>query len=459
MNIILDEINKHTHLAVAVSGGIDSMCLLHYLWSNGYCVSAFYVNHHIREDACLDCELIDEFCRSRSIPFTAFDVYAVEYSVEHKLSVETGARILRREIYDKLSRQFEFVLLAHHADDRAESILMHIIRGSGLSGIVGTNYRNGFLLRPLIKTPKEEIRDYQKANNVPYRDDSTNEDQSYSRNYVRHTIIPQLKKLNPDLSDAIIRLGDLALCDSDYFEQCVEECVNTDNYRAVNENEVCIGAEYLDSLHYSISSRLILRAFFDIGVKVDIERIHITSVLELCKAQSGKKINLPHNSVVCKEFGELRFFRKSTNNKGIEENIAVYAQNRGDFCDQLVGALAKLGINADCTKYSDEVDSCKKDAPRILTADLDKLLSSCKTKCGYNADVRHVRDGDKLTVGCGTKKLSDLFAQRKIPVSKRRSYLALESADFGILAVFGLELCADIFMSKETNTIIRLELK
>ncbi len=197
-------------ILVALSGGADSVALLLILCDLGYRVEALHCNFHLRgEESDRDQQFVSQLCESRSIPLhiTHFDTR--QYAHEHKVSLETAARQLRYEWFDKQAQTLhaQAVAVAHHRDDQAETLLLHIIRGSGLRGLAGMKYRNGLIRRPLLDVGKEDILAYLAQQGQDYVTDSTNLEREAMRNKVRLDILPALAELNPNIVETLSKLA------------------------------------------------------------------------------------------------------------------------------------------------------------------------------------------------------------------------------------------------------------
>ncbi len=197
----------------AVSGGTDSMCLLHWLWTlgqaEGFSVAAGHYNHHIRPIAHRDELFVEAWCRERSIPFLSGGGDVPARASETGCGLEETARRMRYGFLLSQAEKGGFSLLAtaHQADDNLETILLHLLRGTGLRGLTGIPPRRGNIVRPLLTTSRAEIEDYLAAFSIPHVEDETNQDPSYTRNRVRRELVPLLRSLRPDLLERTNQLA------------------------------------------------------------------------------------------------------------------------------------------------------------------------------------------------------------------------------------------------------------
>ena len=179
---------KKLKIGVALSGGRDSVALLHMLREAGYTLIAINVEHGIRGDESLrDSKFVAELCASLDVPLLAYGVDAPTFARESGYTLEQGARILRYRVFDRVLQEgkCDYIALAHHLDDQVETILMRILRGTGIKGLVGMRAVSGRYVRPLLGVSREEIDSYCKQNGLAYVEDSTNGDSAYTRNFLR----------------------------------------------------------------------------------------------------------------------------------------------------------------------------------------------------------------------------------------------------------------------------------
>ena len=196
-------LTKNGLVLVGVSGGTDSVALLHILISLGYnCVTA-HCNFHLRmEESNHDEEFVRKLATSYSIPFYSVDFETTKFAKTHKISIEMAARDLRYEWFNQLLKKLnaEAIVVAHHADDSVETMLMNIVRGTGLRGLTGIAPKNDYVVRPLLCSTREELENYLVEHGLEHVEDSTNQQNYYVRNKFRNQILPLLTEINPAAS-------------------------------------------------------------------------------------------------------------------------------------------------------------------------------------------------------------------------------------------------------------------
>lgn len=191
---------------VAFSGGVDSVVLADMLHKAGYKIELAHCNFQLRgKEAIDDTAFCKNYADSISVPFHVTYFETKDYAAKHKLSIQMAARDLRYNWFKTLKEElaFDYIVTAHHANDNVETLLVNLIRGTGIKGLQGIPEKQNFMVRPLLFATKEEIREYAVKHSLSYREDSSNQEVKYKRNFIRHQIIPGLKILNPAIEETI----------------------------------------------------------------------------------------------------------------------------------------------------------------------------------------------------------------------------------------------------------------
>ena len=199
-------LQKKSKYIVALSGGADSVALLLILLSQGYNVEAAHCNFHLRGDESnRDEKFVTELCHEKNVKLHLAHFDTISYSQLHKVSIEMAARNLRYSYFKQLAKDVKAsgICVAHHRDDSVETVLINLIRGTGLHGLTGIHPKNENILRPLLCVSRDEIEDYLKSVNQLYVTDSTNLKDDFIRNKIRLNIIPALREINPSISESI----------------------------------------------------------------------------------------------------------------------------------------------------------------------------------------------------------------------------------------------------------------
>ena len=294
-------------IGVGVSGGSDSMALVHFLHSISeeldIEVIAIHVYHGIREESRDEANFVIEKCREMGVRAYKFRIDSPKIAKEKNISLETAAREGRYGVFNSLFKKdvVDKIALAHHLSDQAETILMHIFRGSGVAGARGMEpIRDGRFIRPLLSTSKEEILDYINFNNLDYVNDSSNADNTFTRNYLRNVLFPQITAKWPGAIGAIVNFGKAVKEDDDYINSQI-----FDDAIIYEDKEAKIPLSYF-IYPAPIISRMIIKALKNIGVEKDFEKKHVDMIKDLATShENGKRISLPFDVVAIKDYDYL----------------------------------------------------------------------------------------------------------------------------------------------------------
>ncbi len=415
-------------IGVAVSGGADSMALLHFLSSQAETldirVIAITVDHMLRgETSAGDALFVQRWCRENGIVCLKFCVDASRISREKNIGIEEAAREARYGVFNKLlcDNKVDKIALAHHMSDQAETILMHILRGAGLSGASGMEAsRNGLYIRPFLNISKEEILKYCAVNYVEFVEDESNLDTKYNRNFLRNKIIPELKNRFEGVEQALVNFGQSCREDNDFIlSQTTHDGI------LYSDAVVKIPIIYF-YYHSSVTNRIIFRALSKIGIFSDIERKHIELIKELSKGENGKKLTLPNNLIAQKEYEYLTLYK-------IEKEVIA---DEYPFATGVTNFANLFEIDVKKTRKFDFKTG-------NLYIDVAKLPEG--------AVWRTRKTGDTFTkFGGGTKPLKSYLIDAKIPVRLRDTLPVLANKS-EILCVLGVQISEKVKIDDTTK--------
>ena len=399
--------------ALAVSGGADSMAMLH-AFAHHLPRPNFYVvtiNHNIRPEGASDCQFVENYCKQLGIECYVFDIDVPTHARENKLSLETSARVLRYQILDKLN--CDYVCTAHHSRDHAETVLMHIIRGSGLVGAQGIREYNGKYFRPMLNVTKEHINNYLQQNNVPFVVDQTNADDKYLRNYIRNKVLPLLLDVCPSVEQNIARFAQNVASD----QQFLDSLADVSSVKFAKE-QAQIPLELLKQPQ-PIAYRVLKKVFEQLGVHHDIESKHYQAICELATKAGGKQINLPFDYVAINDYNCVTLCKaQPTQAQTWEIPFAVGIVET---------PLGKVEITQTHT-------------PNTLHFDIASVPQT--------AVFRTRRMGDYfIKFGGGKKSLKEYLIDKKIP-QRERDNLILIADKSNVLAIVGVEISGKIKAKK-----------
>ncbi len=302
-------------IVVAVSGGPDSMSLLNSLiklqQKINFEIVVAHVNHMIRAVADSETEYVKNYCDSNGIKCFIKKVDVLKLAEEEKISTEEAGRNARYNFFDEIYEQENAtkIAIAHNKNDNVETVLMNIIRGSGLSGLKGIEpVRDNKFIRPLIEIERAEIEKYCEDEKLDPKFDESNKENIYTRNKIRNLLIPYLQKeFNPNIIESVSRLSELATLENDYIKQVVDEEYNR---ILIEEHDNCIeiNSKEFNKLNYYVRSKIILKCVQKIfGTTKGIEKIHIEDIIKLSERNIGNKFLTPNkNTKIEVNAGKMR---------------------------------------------------------------------------------------------------------------------------------------------------------
>ena len=283
-------ITKDTPLLLACSGGVDSIALLHYFYIEGFTnIGVFTMDHGLRPEAVEEVALVEWYALQFGMP-----CYTVQEDVSAKadlegVSFEMMGRTLRyahlRDIAEE--RGYEYIVTAHHLDDQGETILAHLLRGSGLEGLQGMSTFSGDIWRPCLTVKKQVLQDYAQWLDCFYGDDASNTDTTYDRNWIRHVLVPTCEERYPQVIQALGRMGHLAQCDASYFDREVARLES--NYVSRDGEDLVLDKRALMNEHDALVSRLWKRILSPYVRPEQLSQPVIDSLLSLVKGPKGKE--------------------------------------------------------------------------------------------------------------------------------------------------------------------------
>lgn len=404
-------------LAVGLSGGRDSVCLLHAVLNCGAVnksdVIAVHVNHGLRETASRDMEFSKKLCSDLGVKITCVNVDVIKNAQNNGLGIEQAARNLRYGVFHDLikSGEADCVMTAHHALDNAESVLMHLFRGAGLDGLRGME--QGEILRPFLDVYPEELDEYVKQNGLQYVVDETNLDDEADRNFIRLNVLPLIRQRYSGAVRAINSLAKECGVAADALDETLD--------RSLIKRQGGATVIALEALCSRLASRYVRKALADFTL-TDMTRAQIESVISLNKGRTGAVVELSHG---------IKAVRES-------DGVALYIPR-----EKFAGEVAfKLGTNYIDGLVVDVKRTVKK--PESLkggVVDGDKLSG---------ATLRFRRDGDVFKpFGSGTKKLKQYLIDKKIP-SRLKDRLPLVCRGNEVLIIVGVEISDGVRVDGDT---------
>jgi len=424
-------ISKGDIVGVAVSGGSDSMCLLHYLHSLSneldIEIVAIHIDHSIRLNSADDARFVLNYCKDKMIRSYKFKVDVPKLVLQKKMSLEQAAREARYGVFDALIKKgiVDKIAIAHNSRDQAETILINLFRGAGIAGVSGMDIIRGAYIRPMLNTSKKTILEYISKNDIPFVEDETNKDNSYSRNYIRNLILPLIEEKWPEAIEKIVSFGRDCYEDNAYIsKQIITDAIIYENKTAK------IPLTYF-LYPNAIVSRIIFKALEKIGVVKDIDRVHIEMIKNLAEnAENGKKINLPLKVSVYKEYDYITI----TNRQKDEVELKMPFKS-GTFEVENFGTITVKRVKDFSNESLNEGE---------LLVDTKKIPKEAEWRFKQNGDIFN-------KFGGGTKKLKDYFINKKIP-SRIRNIIPVLAVENEVLVIAGIEISEKVRIDSNTKT-------
>jgi tRNA(Ile)-lysidine synthase len=449
-------------IVVGISGGIDSMVLLHAMMTSEYAPIAAHFNHKLREDSDLEAAFVRDYCLNAELPFREASGDVRAYAEENSLSIEEAGRILRyRFLFEVAVKESAgAVAVAHHADDQIETILMNLLRGAGAKGLSGMrmiSVPNTWsetipIVRPLLEIDKEKLIAYHEEHQLPLVEDPSNEDQTYFRNKIRHTLIPDLEDLRPGIRRRLLHTAQLLTAEDQALDHFVDiawkKCLSSQ------------GASYLqlkrdELLEYpvAVQRRLIRRALIKLRPDFkEISFLHVKAALDFFRDPTRKstnwvaKVNLSQSprKVVFSTW-ETDLVKDQFPQLVDQDEIKLVEQGEMDLGNGWF-LVVKL-VDYEPEQYQ-SLDIPGEDF--LVWMDQAALASS--------AALRVRQEGDSIQpLGMGGKsiKVSDLMINEKIPAPYRADW-PIVARDEVVLWVPGGRLSREVRISEETQVIVEL---
>jgi len=310
-------INEGDKIVIGVSGGPDSICLLHILHALKEKLKielyVAHVNHMLREVADSETEYVQETCRNLGIQCFVKKVDILKMAKQEKKGTEETGRNIRYEFFDEVADKTKSnkIATAHNSNDRAETVILNILRGSGISGLKGIEaIRDNKYIRPIIEIDRLEIEKYCEENNLNPKYDESNNENIYSRNKIRNEMIPYIKKeFNQNIIKTINRLSQVATEENDYMQKITKE--EYGRISKTENNTIILDLKKFNNLELVIKRRLILYTIYEtLHTTNGIEKVNIEDIIKLCSKNIGNKYITPIKQIkVYVKKGKIYFIK------------------------------------------------------------------------------------------------------------------------------------------------------
>lgn len=440
-------------MAAGVSGGADSVCLLvlllEYRRQLPFELAVVHVNHGIREDAAEDAAYVEQLCRREGVPFYLRTVDVRRFAAAEKCSEEDAGRRLRYQVFEEVAAEFgaNKLAVAHNSNDRAETMLFHLFRGSGLKGLRGILPVRGNIIRPLLALERGEIEAYLRERGLAWCTDSTNAEDSYARNRIRHHILPYAEEaLFPGVVEHMGRTAQLLAETEEYLAErtaeALESCRLTGGCgnalsaeavdgRGVTPAAVSLSAERFLKLHPALQRRVLLQVAERLSpTGKDIGEVHVRKMLELFAEAGNRSISLPMGLRARRQYDEVIL------EQGQPEEEPVLPEM------ELTELFPKKDAEVPKNQYTKWFN-------------YDKIKES--------PTIRFRRTGDYLTISDGRggmlhKSLKDYMITEKIPRQLRNCIPVLAEGSH-VLWLVGYRISEYYKPDRNTKRILQVQLK
>ena len=313
-NKVLKTIKKYNliengdKIVLAVSGGPDSIAMLDILNEINcdekinlkFEIIVSHVNHMIRKEATEDEEYVRKYCKEKNIEFYSKSIDVQKLANNNKIGTEEAGRLARYNFFDEILNKTKAnkIAIAHNQNDRAETIIMNAIRGSGISGLKGIEAKREKYIRPLIECERFEIEEYCNQKQLNPRIDKTNFDNEYTRNKIRNIVIPYIKReFNPNIVTTLNRLSELVCEEEEYMEKQIKKAYKN-LVLEEEKKQIVLDLKKFNQEETVIKSRVVLYTITRLfGTSKGIEKIHIEDIIKLCKNNIGNKYLTPNKSI------------------------------------------------------------------------------------------------------------------------------------------------------------------
>lgn len=388
-------------ILLAVSGGIDSMVMTHLFIESGYKTGIAHCNFSLRdEESDLDEELVSDFAHDHNIPFFSIRFDTRKYSAAKGISIQMAARELRYEWFEEIrsGNGYKCIAVAHNLNDNIETLIINLTRGTGLAGLAGIRNKNNYIIRPLLFATRDRITEYCTANGIRYREDRSNADTKYTRNKIRHSVIPVLKEINPSIESTLNETADRFSDINDIVNGYITRLRGK-----ISEQKGEHLSFNINSLKKYLHNRaVIFELFRDFG----ITSVRINDLIKLVNGNTGARL-ITESHRILKNRNELIVSQEA---EAVVEPVSI------DNIDELAEAPGIVSAF-----YADITDTFEIPSdPSVACLDASRIT--------FPLVMRKWKPGDYfIPLGMNQKKkLSDYFIDNKYSILEKENKMILE---------------------------------
>ena len=430
-------ITQGQSVVIAVSGGPDSICLLHVLCNlfDDLSITGVYVDHNLRPDeSAIERNLVEAICLQQWVNFVAVSVDVPTEAGATGESIEACARRLRYHALEEERNKAgaDIIAVGHTADDQVEEVLLRLIRGSGLKGLSGMRPKRGRVIRPLLEVSRQQVLGYLDEHGLEFCLDSSNESDRFLRNRIRLELLPLLEqRFNPSIRNTILNTSKILEIEEDYLSAESDRLYRSlaESYSpkldSRNQHSISFIIESLSTTPAALRRRLLERACWEIGCRPDFQ--HIERIDSLLTDPSSKaELHLPKRVRVLRQHDSL-VFTKLSDDQGPRDRLALTPQIHLEIPGPGSYLIAELDRRLEIWFSDEPADQ------RTMQLDGESV--------SFPLLLRSVEPGERFTPlgGPGRKKVARFLVDRKVVRHQRHQHPVLES-DQGIICILGLEI-------------------
>ena len=432
-------IQKNDKILIALSGGPDSVFCLNFFFKYRkkykIQISAIHVNHNLRgPDSIQDEKFCQFLCKKLDLPLFTFSDNVSDFARKHKYSIEEAGRIIRYKHFDELVKKYNFnkLVTAHTMDDNTESILLNIIKGSGINGLGGIPVKRNYIIRPLLSVTKSEILSYLRGSSWKFRLDKSNLSLDYQRNFLRLKVLPLIREINPKINEALQRLSQTSSYVSDFLDVYIKKIFRK-YLKQLRKFEIPL--EMLKVQNELMRSEILRRFFIDF-LGIGFENQDYIKLNKLLDSQKGRVIVLKNNWKAHRESDKLVFSNKNIHS--YSEKVYQINDGRIEFEQSaiLLESVKKEEVNLKHDNFHEFIDADKITGQLIL---------------------RNWKAGDRFTpLGMkGSKKVSDFLTDLKLNHIEKKSVHILADRN-NIIWIVGIRINNNYRITEKTKNILKL---
>ena len=297
-------INPKDKIVLGVSGGPDSLFMLDILnklkTELDIELVIAHINHKIRIEADEEEEFVRKFCKKLGVEFYSKRIEVEKYANNNKIGLEEAGRKVRYEFFEEVSNKTRAnkIAVAHNKNDKVETMIMHMLRGSGISGLQGIQPKSNKIIRPIIEIERKDIEKYCEEQKLEPRIDKSNQDNTYTRNKIRNIVIPYInQEFNPNFIETMTRLSELITEENVFLNKLTEIEYKKILIKKI-ENQILLDLKKFNELDNIIKKRIILHTVSNLrGGSQGIEKVHIEDIVKLCQNNIGNKFLIPNKGL------------------------------------------------------------------------------------------------------------------------------------------------------------------